>query len=144
MRLTRRQLFARAAVAAPSALALTGAPPAFAGVLTGTPPRFRSAPSFDPARVHVLSAPDMTAPGYIFISNTNGERQPGPMIIDDEGELIWFKPRPGLTVMNFNAHTLGGKRVLAWWEGALESVGRAGSAAIACLLVELCKSCCKA
>jgi outer membrane protein assembly factor BamB len=119
VRFTRAQLFARAAVAAPSALALTAARPSFAGLLTSTTPRFRSQPALDPARVHVLSAPDMTAPGYIFISNTNGERQPGPMIIDDDGELIWFKPRPGLTVMNFNAHALGGQSVLAWWEGAL-------------------------
>jgi hypothetical protein len=126
VRFTRGQLFARAAAAAPSALALTAARPSFAGLLESAPPRFRSAPALDPARVHVLSAPEMTAPGYIFISNTNGERQPGPMIIDDDGELVWFLPRPGLTVMNFNAHELGGQRVLAWWEGALQGSHGAG------------------
>jgi len=126
VRFTRDQFFARAAAVVPSALALTAARPSFAGLLESAPPRFRSAPALDPARVHVLNAPDMTAPGYIFISNTNGERQPGPMIIDDDGELVWFLPRPGLTVMNFNAHTLGGQRVLAWWEGALQGSHGAG------------------
>jgi arylsulfotransferase ASST len=126
VRFTRDQFFARAAAVVPSALALTAARPSFAGLLESAPPRFRSAPALDPPRVHVLNAPDMTAPGYIFISNTNGERQPGPMIIDDDGELVWFLPRPGLTVMNFNAHTLGGQRVLAWWEGALQGSHGAG------------------
>jgi len=82
-------------------------------------PRFRSRPDLDPPRVHVIRAPDMTAPGAVFVANANGERQPGPMILDDDGELIWFTPRPALTVMNFNAHTLNGQPVLGWWEGTL-------------------------
>ena len=89
------------------------------GSLLAAAPRFHSRPDLDPPRVHVISAPDMTAPGSVFVANANGERQPGPMILDDDGELIWFLPRPGLTVMNFNAHVLNGKPVLAWWEGAL-------------------------
>ena len=120
MRFTRAQLLTRAVAVAPAALGVGRARSTYAGLATSAPPRFRSAPGLDPARVHVLSAPDMTAPGYIFVSNTNGERQPGPMIIDDDGELIWFTPRTGLTVMNFNAHKLEGKSVLAWWEGALQ------------------------
>jgi outer membrane protein assembly factor BamB len=102
---------------AAAALGLTRAGSALAAA--APPPRFRSRPDLDPPRVHVITAPDMTAPGVVFVANTNGERQPGPMIIDDDGELIWFEPRPGLTVMNFNAHTLNGRPVLAWWEGAL-------------------------
>ncbi|MES1248989.1 MAG: arylsulfotransferase family protein [Actinomycetota bacterium] len=86
-----------------------------------TAPRYRSRPDLDPARVHVISAPRRTASGAIFVSNTNGEGQPGPMIIDDLGELIWFEPRPGLAVMNFGHHTLDGKQVIAWWEGNLDN-----------------------
>jgi len=112
--LTRGELLARGAGAA---LALTRAGSALAAA---APPRFRSRPDLDPPRVHVITAPDMTEPGVVFVANTNGEGQPGPMILDDDGELIWFEPRPGLTVMNFNAHSLNGKPVLAWWEGALD------------------------
>jgi outer membrane protein assembly factor BamB len=113
MGLTRGDLLVRGAAAA-LGLTRTGA------ALAAAPaPRFRSRPDLDPPRVHVIAAPDMTAPGLVFVANTNGERQPGPMVIDDDGELIWFTPRPGMTVMNFNAHTLNGKPVLGWWEGVL-------------------------
>jgi Arylsulfotransferase (ASST) len=118
--LTRGDLLVRGAAAA---LGLTRAGRAVAGV---SPTRFRSRPDLDPSRVHVITAPDMTAPGVVFVANANGERQQGPMILDDDGELIWFKPRPGLTVMNFNAHTLDGKPVLGWWEGALNGSHGAG------------------
>jgi hypothetical protein len=111
--LTRGDLLARGAAAA---LGLTRVDSA---VAAAPAPRFRSRPDLDPPRVHVISAPELTAPGVVFVANANGERQPGPMIVDDDGELIWFEPRPGLTVMNFNAHMLNGKPVLGWWEGTL-------------------------
>jgi outer membrane protein assembly factor BamB len=86
-------------------------------------PRFRSRPDLDPPRVHVISAPERTAPGYLFVANANGERQSGPMILDDDGELVWFEPRPGFTVMNFGRHLLGGKPVIGWWEGGAVTSG---------------------
>ncbi len=88
-------------------------------------PRFRSAPALDPPVVHVVTAPRGTAPGFIFVANAEGAGQSGPMILDDDGELVWFTPRSGVTVMNFSAHTLGSDRVLAWWEG--EIIGGHGS-----------------
>jgi outer membrane protein assembly factor BamB len=118
--MTRADLLVRGAAAA---LGSTRAGAALAG-----PPRvrFRSRPDLDPPRVHVIAAPELTAAGLIFLANANGERQPGPMVIDDDGELIWFRPRPGLAVMNFNAHTLNGKPVLGWWEGTLSGSHGAG------------------
>jgi hypothetical protein len=113
MTLTRGELLVRGAGAA---LGLTRV----GSALAASAARFRSRPDLDPPRVHVVTAPDRTAPGVLFVANTNGERQPGPMIIRDDGELVWFRPRPGLTVMNFNAHTLNGSPVLGWWEGSLD------------------------
>jgi len=111
--LTRGDLLVRGAAAA---LGVTRAGSALAAAPR---PRFRSRPDLDPPRVHVITAPDRTATGVVFVANANGERQPGPMMLDDDGELIWFRPRPGLTVMNFNAHALNGEPLLAWWEGTL-------------------------
>ena len=111
-----RRRFVIAAAAAPFAGAF--APEAVARLLAPAP-RFRSRPSLDPPVVHVVTAPRGTAPGYIFVANANGAGQSGPMILDDDGELIWFSPRAGVTVMNFSAHTLGSDRILAWWEGAI-------------------------
>jgi hypothetical protein len=120
-RLDRRRFLTAGGAAAFFGLA---APGALAELLQPAP-RFTSLPGFDPPVVHVVTAPAGTAPGYIFIANTNGAGQPGPMIIDDDGELVWFRPRPGLTVMNFSAHLLDGKPVIAWWEG--QSQGGHGS-----------------
>jgi hypothetical protein len=47
------------------------------------------------------------------------------MIIEDDGRLVWFLPRPGLAVMNFSAHHLNGTPVIAWWEG--QSAGGHGA-----------------
>jgi hypothetical protein len=86
-------------------------------------PRYLSRPDLDPPRVHVIAAPRGTVPGYIFVANANGEGQAGPMILDDDGELVWFTPRAGLTVMNFSRHLLDGTQVLAWWEGGAVTTG---------------------
>jgi hypothetical protein len=89
-----------------------------------TAPRFRSRPDLDPPVVHVLQARTDT-PGLIFVANTNGAGQPGPMILTGDGELVWFEARPGKTVMNFASHAYENTRVLAWWEGTLN--GGSGS-----------------
>jgi len=89
-----------------------------------TASRFRSRPDLDPPVVHVIKAHTATA-GLIFVANTNGAGQPGPMIMTGDGELVWFQARPGKTVMNFAVHPYRNTRVLAWWEGALN--GGSGS-----------------
>lgn len=121
-RISRRSFLA-AAVAAPLAARLEG--PAAALAALAATPRFRSRPDLDPPVVHVVSAPDGTVPGLIFVACVSGGGQPGPMIIDDDGTLVFFRPRPGLTVMNVGAHRLNGHAVLGWWEG--QSTGGHGS-----------------
>jgi len=48
------------------------------------------------------------APGYIFVAPKNGPReespaQDGAMILDEDGQLVWFRPlhRERRDVMNF-------------------------------------------
>jgi hypothetical protein len=53
---------------------------------------FRSRSDLSPAAVEVTTtqAHDDTAPGYIFAALKEGAGEHGPMIFDDEGELVWF------------------------------------------------------
>jgi hypothetical protein len=53
---------------------------------------FRSRPNLSPAAVEVTStqAHQDTAPGYVFVALKEGAGEHGPMIIDDQGELVWF------------------------------------------------------
>src|SRR5215217_3194951 len=55
---------------------------------------FRSRPDLSPPAVEVTAhAHDDTAPGYIFLAPEKGAaRQGGSMIVDDRGEVVWFRP----------------------------------------------------
>ena len=51
------------------------------------------------------------------------------MIIDDKGQMVWFKPMQGKLAADFRTQTYDGKPVLTWWEGRLfvgdgDGVGR--------------------
>ena len=59
------------------------------------------------------------APGHVFLAPKAGRGQDGPMIIDDRGDLVWFKPTPGKIPADFRVQTYQGKPVLTWWEGQL-------------------------
>src|SRR5207248_735622 len=55
--------------------------------------RFRSQPGLIPPAVRLTNRghPDR---GYFFIAPLAGPVQSGPMIVDSNGRLIWFKPLP--------------------------------------------------
>jgi hypothetical protein len=74
---------------------------------------------------HDLSPPDVdvTVParnpslGDIFITPA-GPGQDGPMIIEPNGALVWFKPVPaGVETTDLRVQQYEGKPVLTWWEG---------------------------
>ena len=39
-------------------------------------------------------------------------------MVDDRGDLVWFRPRPRMTVMDFRVQRYKGEPVLTWWEGS--------------------------
>jgi hypothetical protein len=41
------------------------------------------------------------------------------MIVDDRGEVVWFRPLARRTAMNFRRQELAGAPVLTWWEGGI-------------------------
>jgi hypothetical protein len=121
VRLTRRAFLATAAGTAVGA-AVPGV--AAAGARTGSArgfATFRSEPSL---RVPTLSVAKRTtpSPGLLFVTTLTGPGQRGPMIVDDRGNLVWFR-RTSKVAINFDRQTYRGKPVLTWWEGDITQIG---------------------
>jgi len=92
-------------------------------------PAFRSRPDLLPPAVEVTAG--VTASGYVFVTPIatptargfsvatqidEGLGQPGSMILDPAGELVWFAPTSGMTT-NLQPQTYRGQPVLVYWEG---------------------------
>jgi Arylsulfotransferase (ASST) len=81
---------------------------------------FRSRPDLSPPAVEVAKNDhEELAPGYVFVapqSDDNG--QGGSLIIDSQGQVVWFRPllKPKVRAMNFGVQTYQGKPVLTWKE----------------------------
>jgi hypothetical protein len=85
----------------------------------GTVQTFRTRPDFEPPSVTVTTAKPGRASGLVFLAPKAGRGQDGPMIIDDKGQMVWFKPMQGKLAADFRTQTYDGKPVLTWWEGRL-------------------------
>jgi hypothetical protein len=82
--------------------------------------RFRSRPDLRPPAVRVSRRSRRTAPGHVFVAPLSGPGQDGPMVVDDRGELVWFRPMSGKTAMDFRVQMYRERPVLTWWEGRFE------------------------
>lgn len=81
---------------------------------------FRSRPEFGPPAVKVSRSARETAQGYVFVAPKKGEAQPGAMILDNEGQPVWFRPVPdGQRAMDFKVQSYRGEPVITWWEGVV-------------------------
>jgi Arylsulfotransferase (ASST) len=85
---------------------------------------FRSRPDLSPPPVEVVKRSRATNEGYLFAAPKNGpgEAYPakdGPMILDDGGRPVWFRPVPeeGQDAMDFKVQRYRGEPVLTWWQG---------------------------
>ena len=103
----------RAALAAVLVIAGCGASP------EAKPPHqsFVSRPDLRPPRVEVLTAARGTAPGYIFLAPKKNVAQAGPLIVDDRGDVVWFRPLNTRGVTDFRVQRYRGQPVLTWWRG---------------------------
>jgi hypothetical protein len=86
---------------------------------------YASAPALTPSTVTITTAARRgTTPGDFFLAPYQGKGSPGPMIVDQSGNLVWFHPLPaGDTATNFRVQQYGGKPVLTWWQGRVLQVG---------------------
>ena len=81
---------------------------------------FRSRPDLAPAAVTVTQDTAPASEGDIFVAPQSGPAQDGPMILDSQGNLVWFLPFPVSSetlITDFRAQNLGGQPVLTWWQG---------------------------
>ena len=140
--LTRRQLLkagAGLAVLGGSGLAaselLGGATPQLtldSSVARGDVPvrSFHSRPDLHPPGFSVAGATNSR--GYVLIDVSWGQgNQVGPLIIDNEGEPVWFRSLTNSLAINLNMQHYQGRPVLTWWEGGLEQYYGQGEAVIA-------------
>lgn len=85
---------------------------------------FHSQPGVTVPAVAVTSSSSQTAPGYVFAAPYTGPGQDGPMIFDDSGNLVWFKPlAAGTVATNLQVQSWEGKPVLTWWQGYIPPQG---------------------
>jgi arylsulfotransferase ASST len=77
-----------------------------------------------PAVFSVTKRVGATAPGYLFLAPKKKVAQMGPLIVDNDGAVVWFRPtKAGVT--DFRVQRYRGRPVLTWWEGrSTKGVGR--------------------
>jgi hypothetical protein len=79
--------------------------------------QYVSRPDLSPPVVAVTTSAPTVADGMIFVAPFTGPGGYGPLIVDNAGEPVWFRPSSSLLVHNFRVQTYAGKPVLTWWEG---------------------------
>ena len=92
---------------------------------------FVSRPDLRPPAVRIRTAAHHTAPGYIFLAPKMAVAQAGPMIVDNAGHVVWFRPLDTKGVTDFHVQRYRGKRVLTWWRGRAPMGVGSGSYVIA-------------
>ena len=76
---------------------------------------FRSRPDLSPAAVEVTEWAQGTASSYILVALKEGAGEHGPMIVDDQGQLVWYSNYR--SARDFKVQRYRGRPVLTWWEG---------------------------
>jgi hypothetical protein len=86
---------------------------------------YTTAPSLTPSTLSITTpAKPGAAPGYLFLAPYQGVGTAGPMIAEQNGQLVWFHPLPaGVESSNFRVQQWEGKPVLTWWQGRILEVG---------------------
>jgi Arylsulfotransferase (ASST) len=90
---------------------------------------FRSRPDLQPPTVTVTARAAGATPGDIFIAPYSGPGQYGPMILAEDGTMLWFKPLSpaGARASDFRVQQYEGKPVLTWWQDPLIAGGESRS-----------------
>jgi hypothetical protein len=87
---------------------------------------FHSSPALKPPTVTVTAHLPGTTPGDLFLAPYSGPGQYGPMILDENGSLVWFKPLSpqGTRAADFRVQQYEGNPVLTWWQDPLIAGGQ--------------------
>jgi Arylsulfotransferase (ASST) len=85
--------------------------------------QYVSRPDLRPPRVKLTRRPELPAsPGYYLLTTEGTAAQHGLLIIDQNGDTVWFNPAPpgGLT-KDLNVQEYRGEPVLTWWANTQRS-----------------------
>jgi hypothetical protein len=77
---------------------------------------FRSVPAIHPPIEWISGTDSDPGAGYIFADAQN-TIQPGPMILDPAGHLVWFEPLHHSAALNVQVQSYQGRSVLTYWQG---------------------------
>jgi hypothetical protein len=83
--------------------------------------RFVSQPALQPPTIAVTTSTN-PSPGYLLVAALNGPGQRGPLMVDNRGEVVWFRPTSKVAI-NLQAQQYKGRPVLTWWEGDITQTG---------------------
>jgi hypothetical protein len=86
---------------------------------------FLSRPDLLPPAVTVSTNTGLQSQGDMFLAPYAGPGQYGPMMLDANGGLIWFKPLPkGARAADLRVQEYEGQPVLTWWQDPLVAAGQ--------------------
>ncbi len=82
---------------------------------------FHSRPDLKPPTITVTAHAPGASPGELLIAPYSGPGQYGPMILDENGAMVWFKPLlpAGTRAADLRVQSYEGKPVLTWWQDPL-------------------------
>jgi hypothetical protein len=116
MRKSVLAIAALSTVALAAAIAAVGiGPPNARASGTGRVQTFHSQANFEPPALAVSPDPDTTS-GDIFLT-PNNTPQAGAMIINSQGQLVWFHSVAPSAAFNLEVQQYQGNPVLTWWRG---------------------------
>jgi len=97
--------------------------PAEGSVTSSASTVYRSLPDFRPPQVTVKVHRSGTAPGVVLTDCHEGHGQQGPVIIAEDGGLVWFKPVSDhgsgkMRAFDLRVQQFQGHPVLTWFQGA--------------------------
>jgi len=101
--------------------------------------RYRSRPDLNPPRIAVTSRGALPAgePAYYLLTAEGPRGQHGPLIIDRQGGLVWFRQaQNGGFATDFNVQSYRGKPVLTWWESGQHTSSTISIGAGACYIAD--------
>lgn len=85
---------------------------------------FHSRPELEPPVFVVTARSAQSAPGDLFAAPYAGPGPSGPVIFEEDGNLVWFHPLPkGIEATNLQVQSYDGQPVLTWWQGRIPPQG---------------------
>ena len=98
-------------------------PPASKNLPSGDTQHFITRPDLEPPRLRVVTPPRGTAPGEVFLTPNGSDVQQGPLIVDNDGNVVWDHPLRIGHALDFAVQSYEGNPVLTWFQGTVSPLG---------------------